>query len=125
MRVGALSLFARTNSARSFNIAAYHSRHSLTWSWIVSVSFDGTWRKPGGGLRFGLSPYTTNGGPQLVVMLPFAVFHHHRQEPMWYRDLYYRARDKREALERANNALRHQLTMARALAVVEPAGGVQ
>lgn len=131
MRIGALGLFNATNSKRSFNIAAWHSRHSLTWSWILSVSFDGIWRYPPPplatrkGVRIGFHPYRTNGGLQWVLTLPFVVFHWHRQGEMWFRDMYARARDREEALEETVSKLRRELTMARALALVEPQGGPQ
>jgi hypothetical protein len=98
MELGALSLFKRTSNKSTVNIAAYHSRHSLTWSWILSVSFDGIWRKPSGGLRFGVHPYRDNGGLQVVVTLPFLIFHRHRQREMWFRDLHRRAADERDDL---------------------------
>lgn len=131
MRIGALGLFNRTNSKRSFNIAAYHSPHSLTWSWILSVSFDGIWRYPPPpiatrkGLRFGFHPFRTNGGLQWVLTAPFVIIHWHRQKEMWFRSLYASARDREEALEAKVSNLRRELTMARSLALVEPQGGPQ
>jgi hypothetical protein len=123
--VSALKLFTRTNSRRSFNIAAYHSPHSLTWSWILSVSFDGTWRKSNGWPRFGVHPYRNNNGLQAGVVLPFVVFHWHRQPEMWFRDLFSSARDREEALERKVSKLRRELNLARATALLPPQGGVQ
>ena len=118
MRIGALSLLSPTNSKRTFNLASYHSRHSLTWSWSISVSFDGVWRKPAGGPRLGFHSYRTNDGPQLVVVAPFLVLHWHRQREMWFRDLYRGASDREEELERRISKLRRDLTMARATALV-------
>lgn len=131
MRLGSLGLFNRTNSARTFNIAAYHSPHSLTWSWILSVSFDGLWRYPPPplatrkGLRLGFHPYRTNDGRQWVLTMPFVCIQWHRQREMWFRDLHASARDREEALEEKVSKLRRELTLARSLALVEPEGGPQ
>lgn len=119
MRIGGLGLFDRTNSRRSFIIASYHSPHSLTWSWSLLVSFDATWRKPNGWLRLSLSRYRTNGGPQYVVALPFVVFQRSQQEPMWFRDMFRRASDREEALERKVSQLRRELTLARVTALAD------
>jgi hypothetical protein len=105
----AVELLKRTSDRRTVNLASYHSRHSLTWSWILSATADGAWRKPCGGLRIGVHPYRTNGGLQVVVTLPGLVFHWHRQRPIWYRDLYRRARDRE-----------HEREWAEWQAVVEP-----
>jgi hypothetical protein len=119
VRIGGLALFAPTNSKRSFNIASYHSPHSLTWSWILSVSFDGIWRYPPPpmatrkGLRLGFHPYRTNDGLQWVLTFPFVVIHWHRQREMWFRDMYRRARDREEELEAKVSKLRRELTLAR------------
>lgn len=118
-RVG-LKLLQRTNSPRSFNLAAYHSPHSLTWSWILSAHFDGIWRYPPPplatrkGLRFGFHPYRTNGGWQWVLALPFVTVQWHRQREMWFRDMFYRAREREEELERRNSKLRRLLELAAA-----------
>lgn len=118
MKIGALSILARTSSRYSFNLASWHSAHSLTWSWIVSISLDGEWRGSNGGLRFGVFPWRDNGGSQAVVALPFIVIQRHRQREMWFRDMYFRSRDREDDLERKVSALRRQLTMARATALV-------
>jgi len=117
MRLGGLSLFTKTNSRGLFNLAAYHSPHSLTWSWIVSVKFDGVWRRPSGWPRFGVWAHRDNQGLQVSVTLPFMVFSRHVQEPMWYRNLFARARDREDALEEQNRKLRRALTVARASAL--------
>ncbi|WP_374453781.1 hypothetical protein [Phenylobacterium sp.] len=116
MKLGALSLFAKTNSRRTFNLAAYHSPHSLTWSWILSLGFDRSWRKANGWPRFVLSVYRTNGGPQWVVLLPFVSLHWHRQREMWFRDLFRKAREREDALERAVSRLGQELAQVRSLA---------
>jgi hypothetical protein len=118
MKIGPLSLFKRTNSRRLFNIAAYHSPHSLTWSWIVSASFDGVWRKPEGGLRIGIRSHRTNSGLHIVAALPFVVFERQRQREMWFRDLFRRARDREDELEERVSKLRRELTLARVVATI-------
>ena len=125
MELGALSLFAKTNSRRTFNLAAYHSPHSLTWSWILSLSFDRSWRKANGWPRFAMSTYSTNGGPQWVVVLPFVSINWQRQREMWFRDLFYRARVEEEALERTISRLRRELSQVRGLANIPADGAVQ
>lgn len=34
-----LKFFSRTSARQTFNLASFHSPHSLTWRWIVSFSF--------------------------------------------------------------------------------------
>jgi hypothetical protein len=114
----ALQLFRRTNSPRHINIASYHSPHSLTWSWILCVTIDGIWRYPPPplatrkGLRFGFSPYRTNGGLQWVLALPFVTVGWRRQKEMWFRDMFYRAREREEELETRNRELRRLVSLA-------------
>ncbi len=51
VRIGALKLWAKTNSDGLWNIAAYHRADSITWRWILSLSIgrrfrgdDGKWK---------------------------------------------------------------------------------
>lgn len=120
MRLGGLSLFSRTSSRSSFNIASYHSPHSLTWSWILSVNFDRMWRKPNGWPRAGVYPHRNNNGLQIVVTMPCIVVHLHRQREMWYKDMYRSASDREEKLERRVRKLRRDVTMARVTALLPP-----
>lgn len=87
-----LKFFTRTSSSRLFNIAAYHSPHSLTWSWVLSFSFERQVRP----LWYG---YRTNGGYHCGLRIPLVgVFMWQKQRPMWYRDLYQRKRDEADGL---------------------------
>jgi hypothetical protein len=84
MRLGALSLFTRTNTPGCINIAAWHSRRSLTWSWVLNFRRfrADEWRVfPlwGGHGRW--------GHDQWFVRIPWlGIFHWHRQERMPHRD---------------------------------------
>lgn len=92
-----LAFFRRTNSARCWTIAAFHSPHSLTWSWILSFSCDGFSER-----RFWplIMPYRTNQGLQCVIRIPYVgIFNWHRQQPKWFRDLYHRLRDEQDGLD--------------------------
>jgi hypothetical protein len=88
-----LALFSRTNSKGHWNIASWHSPHSLTWRWILSVSLprrgEGRWRP-----IWYRSPHNC-GGQAYFGLLKFG-FRWHWQHPMWYRDLYHRMRDEQD-----------------------------
>lgn len=93
-----LAVMRRTSDRRAFNLMSFHSPHSLTWSWILSANFDAATRRGDGGLRFGLHPYRTNGGLQIVFTLPWLCLQWHRQQPMFYRDMWRRQRDLADGL---------------------------
>lgn len=86
-----LKLFSRTSNERCINLASYHSPHSLTWSWILSVSRQSGWKT-------WFYPYRTNGGLQWVLRLPFFAVQWNRQRPMFFRDMWARQRDERDGL---------------------------
>lgn len=86
-----LKLFQKTNSERTFNLASFHSPHSLTWSWILSAS-------KREGAKLGFFPFRTNNGLQWVLTLPLVSFQWQRQQPMFYRDMYQRLRDEKDQL---------------------------
>lgn len=101
-----LAFFHRTSSPKTWNIAAYHSPHSLTWRWVLSFSRGG---------YFGRLPriwtYRDNNGRQWSLNLPWiGSFDWRVQRPMWFRDLYIRQRDKRDheryvaSMERSTSA---------------------
>jgi len=104
-----LALFQRTNSRGHYNLAAFHSPHSLTWTWILSVTVSGEFHWP----RF--RRWKTNYGPQYSLALPFLCFQTHRQHPMWYRDLYISRWSECERLKADNSRLRRELARARDL----------
>lgn len=89
-----LRFFTRTSQQRCWNVASYHSPHSLTWSWVVSLSlFRGdearVWP-----LWFS---YRTNDGLQWGFRIPWlGIVQWHRQRPVYYRDLYHRQRDEQD-----------------------------
>jgi len=110
--VSGLKAFSRTSSERTWNIASYHSPHSLTWRWLVNVMAGRVLSPfrlhldPGphfAGFMFsigigGAHAYTTNGGWQFGVWIMGLHFHLSQQRPMWFRDMYQRARDEADQL---------------------------
>lgn len=128
MKIGALSLLNRTSSARTFNLASWHSSHSLTWRWILSLHRQPFgWPKPwahrntvgmGAGLGQLLAAhvYRTNNGPQLSLSMFWHSLDFHQQRPMWFRDMYRRAQDREAAAESENHRLRDRLGEAQHLA---------
>lgn len=122
LKLGALKLLAPTNSKQTFNLAAYHSRHSLTWSWILSLSFSGAWRKPDGRLRLAFSPWKANTGGQWVLVVPFVALQWHRQHEMWFREMFYRAREREDALERQVSKLQRKLVATQEAAALSAHG---
>lgn len=88
-----LKLFSRTSERDTFNLASYHSPHSLTWRWIVSFyrpRLDrGRWRPMWNLLRH------NSGGQAYFGMLKLG-FRFHWQRPMWFRDLYMSKRDEED-----------------------------
>lgn len=117
--VPGFAAFKRTSSKRSWNLASYHSPHSLTWRWLIGISFGSIFARPrlymspretfmGAKDPFpsfafnigiaGASASTNNYGWQFAAwVLGFHVYFH-QQKPMWYRDLYHRARDEADQL---------------------------
>lgn len=86
-----LALFSRTNSKGHWNIASWHSPHSLTWSWIVSFSLfrgdEARVRPLWWSIRRGHSDFR----------IPFlGMVSWQTQRPMWYRDLWHRRRDEED-----------------------------
>lgn len=111
MQLGPLSLLKRTSGRGSLNLASWHSPHSLTWSWILTLA----WAKPsyvkpavqwsavGPHLFRGASvgsianvhAIRDNNGWQWGVTLLGVTLAGHRQRPMWFRDLYWRRETER------------------------------
>lgn len=113
------SAFRRTSSKRSWNLASYHSPHSLTWRWLANLSLGSMVARP----RLYMSPRETfmgaispfpafafnigiagasasknNYGWQFAAWMFGIHVHFSQQAPMWYRDLYHRARDEADQL---------------------------
>ena len=111
-RTGAqpLSLFTPV-SGGGINIASWHSRHSLTWSWILSAR-----RHPSDGSQWRLwfSTWKNNDGRQWWLGLPFVGIQWHRQKPMWFRDVMRsqsdrHREDEREAFDRGRRTGRRDV----------------
>lgn len=89
-----LRFFSRTSDQRCFNLAAFHSPHSLTWRWVISFSFFKADERRVRPLWWG---YQTNTGSHWGVRIPFVgMITGMTQRPIWYRDLYMRLRDERD-----------------------------
>lgn len=85
--------FSRTSDKKCWNLAAFHSPHSLTWSWILSFRLP---RSRDEGRWIGFSRYRTNEGLQWYLQFARTCLTWHSQRPMWFRDLYMRKRDKED-----------------------------
>ena len=119
LAIPGFAAFKRTSSKRSWNIASYHSPHSLTWRWLIGLSFGSIFARP----RLYVSPRSTfmgnvdpfpafafnigiagasassnNYGWQFAAWILGIHVHFSQQRPMWYRDLYHRARDEADQL---------------------------
>lgn len=112
--------FKKTSGKRSWNIASFHSPHSLTWRWLINLTLGSMFSRPrlyfspkrdeyfGGRLPFvtfvlnmgfgGAMASTNNYGWQFSAWLFGVHVSFHQQKPMWYRDLYQRARDEADQL---------------------------
>lgn len=116
-----LSLFKRTSCRRTFNLATFHSPHSLTWSWILSLRRQEVmWPRPyamrnsvgfgaGFGQLIGFHVYRTNGGWQWSVSLLWLALCWSKQRPMWFRDMVQRAWDEKSQADNEAARLREKL----------------
>lgn len=87
MRIGGFQIFEKNNEGSRL-WAAYHSPHSLTWRWTVSLHkrFEVTrW--------FSAICQKHNYGSQTYVMFGWWALRISTQKPMWYRDLYQKVRN--------------------------------
>jgi len=117
--VPGFAAFKSTSGKRSWNIASYHSPHSLTWRWLIGLTIGSVFARP----RIYMSarntfmgeidPFPTfafnvgfaggsasknNYGWQFAAWIFGLHLHFSQQRPMWYRDLYHRARDEADQL---------------------------
>lgn len=102
MFIPGFAAFKRTSSRTTWNVASFHSPHSLTWSWVLSLrrqplftfrpwaQFHGG-HFPGFGAGFGqfisFHAYRNNGGWQIGWSLLWHEFHRSSQRPMWFKDI--------------------------------------
>lgn len=92
MRFGGFSLFNRTSAGRTFNIASWHNPKSLTWRWVLSVSFTG-WHRF---VRLGF--YRVSNGRLIGLNAPFVSVNFQTQEPMWFADIERRKSERAQGL---------------------------
>jgi hypothetical protein len=102
-----LRFFTRTNDRRLWDIACWHSPHSLTWRWILSLRLGRpTWRPHltrnsavfsiGLGSAFSFWISGDNNGIAWSASVLGASLLWQTQAPMWWRDIYRRERDERD-----------------------------
>lgn len=102
-----LNFFRKTSQRGSWNIAAYHNPHSLTWSWVLSLSL---FRADEGRVRPLWWSYPTNQGRQWGFRIPYVgIVSWHRQQPMWFRDMYMRLRDETDTAAYHRSVARREL----------------
>lgn len=123
MRFGPLTLFSRTSDRKTISLAYWHSPHSLTWRWALSLRrHQVMWPKPVAlrnsvGFGAGLGPllsfhaYRTNGGWQWDVSLLWHGLSFSRQRPMWFKDMIRREWDEAETLTSENRRLRREIEL--------------
>jgi hypothetical protein len=93
-----LALFRRTNVPGHWNLASYHSPHSITWSWILSYSL---WKRGEAEFTPWFARFGTNSGLIWHVRLPLlGTLRWSRQREMYYRDMWERRRDQDDAEKR-------------------------
>ena len=112
MRIGPLKLLSRTSSDKTINLASWHSPHSLTWRWVMSLRrHPFAWPKPhaqrnsvgfgaGLGTLMSFRAYRTNGGWQWGICAFWHGLHFSQQRPMWFKDMIQRAWDERDQANR-------------------------
>ena len=88
-----LMFFTRCSGEGCWNLASFHSPHSMTWSWVLSFRLP---RSRDEGRWFHFSRYRSNDGLQWWLQIARISISWHRQRPMWYRDCYMRLRDKQD-----------------------------
>lgn len=114
MRFGPLTLFSRTSDRRVFELAGWHSPHSMTWLWVLSLHRQClAWPKPylflGSGLTIGLGQMIglhvsrSTAGWHWSVSLLWHALYFTPQKPMWYRDMFRLADADRAKLRSAGN----------------------
>jgi hypothetical protein len=87
-----LALIAKTNCKGGWNIASFHSPHSLTWRWILTL----TTPQPDQGRWLYFHRYRDNQGLKWHLAVAKFALAWQTQQPMWYRDMYMRMRDEED-----------------------------
>lgn len=125
MRIGGFSFLSRTSSKSTFNVASWHSPHSLTWRWILSLRRHSVMLpKPfmhrnsiGWGIGLGtllsFTVYRDNNGWQPEVCILWHGVHLSQQRPMWFKDMCRRAWDEAEEDKRHIRKLERELDAVR------------
>jgi hypothetical protein len=120
-----LTIFSRTSDRKTINVASWHSPHSLTWRWILSLRrHQITWPKPfmlrnklGFGMGFGtllsFNTYRTNGGVQWQVSAFWCGLDFSQQQPMWFKDMARDSWNEEERLKHENYLLRQEVDAAK------------
>lgn len=123
MRIGPLKLFSRTSDRKTVNLASWHSPHSLTWRWILSLRrHQVMWPKPvalrnsvgfgaGLGTLFSFHAYRTNDGWQWELSALWHGLSFSQQRPMWFKDMIRREWDDAEGLKSENRRLRREIDL--------------
>ncbi len=125
MRIGPLSLLSRTSDSKTINLASWHSSHSLTWRWIMSLR-----RHPvcwptvhvhrnnmgfgaGIGTLLSFHAYRNNHGWQWGFCAFWHGLHFSQQRPMWFKDMIKRAWDERDQSQRDLRKAERELDLVR------------
>lgn len=83
-----LTFFKRTSGRGVWNLVSYHSWHSMTWSWLISFSLRG---RSEAVIRPLYWSHRSEKAYRCGIRIPYiGTLRWARQEPMWYRDLYYK-----------------------------------
>jgi hypothetical protein len=102
-----LALLTRTNVKGSWNLASFHSPHSLTWRWLLAFSL---FRADEGRVWPVWMPHRSNRGLTWTLRIPFVGFlRFDQQRPMWYRDIWSRQRDREDRERYAKSSSRGHL----------------
>jgi len=125
MRIGPLSLLSRTSDSKTISLAYWHSPHSLTWRWGLSLRRHPlAWTKPyvhrntvgfGAGLGTLLSfhAYHTNGGWQWGLCALWHGLHFDQQRPMWFKDMFERVSRERDEAQRDLRKAQREIDLVR------------